>query len=296
VEERLEALKEPWTSFVIEFPAYPKVLSHGREESPRVLFMCPQAEASPRELCLALFGNQVAMHSVDGNAAPGDLPGTRFIFIYSAEPPEALPAGLGAIQERIEAPVLVTQKSNLVVSAGYVNEVLRRAIEPTSGNSVRPWGAPRDGGDSNEIGKRVESGEAEIWRDPLPEIRLVDDEGNKIGANLQLQDYRVEYACRYVLAHFRENINRDSMAEMVGLSPGYFSNLFRGEVGMSFSDYLIQVRIENAKILLRRFDLSVEAVSRQCGFHSLAHFSRTFKDRVGLSPLKYRKSPQAGDA
>jgi two-component system response regulator YesN len=106
----------------------------------------------------------------------------------------------------------------------------------------------------------------------------------------------VEYACRYVLAHFRENINRDSMAEMVGLSPGYFSNLFRGEVGMSFSDYLIQVRIENAKILLRRFDLSVEAVSRQCGFHSLAHFSRTFKDRVGLSPLKYRKSPQAGDA
>ena len=74
---------------------------------------------------------------------------------------------------------------------------------------------------------------------------------------------------------------------------GYFSNLFRSEVGMSFSDYLIQVRVENAKCLLRRFDLSVEDISKKCGFNSLAHFSRTFKDRCGQSPLKYRKSPQA---
>ncbi|PIE75479.1 hypothetical protein CSA17_07260 [bacterium DOLJORAL78_65_58] len=115
--------------------------------------------------------------------------------------------------------------------------------------------------------------------------------GNTVHASHNLQDYRAEYACRYVLAHYSENINRDKMAEMVNLSPGYFSNLFRSEVGMSFSDYLIQVRIDSAKGLLRRFDLSVEAISKKCGFNSLAHFSRTFKDRCGLSPLKYRKSP-----
>ena len=39
-----------------------------------------------------------------------------------------------------------------------------------------------------------------------------------------------------VLAHYHENVNRDKMAEMVHLSPGYFSNLFRSEVGMSFSE------------------------------------------------------------
>ena len=120
---------------------------------------------------------------------------------------------------------------------------------------------------------------------------LVDDEGNLVHAATNLNDYRAEYACRFVLAHFHENVNRDKMAEMVHLSPGYFSNLFRSEVGMSFSDYLIMVRIENAKAMLRRFELSVEAISKKCGFNSLAHFSRTFKDRCGLSPLKYRKSP-----
>ena len=94
---------------------------------------------------------------------------------------------------------------------------------------------------------------------------------------------------------FAENTNRDKMADTVNLWPGYFSNLFRSEVGMSFSDYLIQVRVENAKSLLKRFDLSVDAISKKCGFNSLAHFSRTFKDRVGLSPLKYRKTPHAGN-
>jgi two-component system, response regulator YesN len=130
-----------------------------------------------------------------------------------------------------------------------------------------------------------------IWDDPLPEIVMVDSEGNLVRAATKLNDYRAEYACRYVLAHFHENVNRDRMAEMVHLSPGYFSNLFRSEVGTSFSDYLIMVRIENAKAMLRRFELSVEAISKRCGFNSLAHFSRTFKDRCGLSPLKYRKSP-----
>ena len=110
-------------------------------------------------------------------------------------------------------------------------------------------------------------------------------------ATTDIQDYRAEYACRFVLKNYKQGINRDKMAEMVHLSPGYFSNLFRVEIGMSFSDYLIQVRIDNAKKLLRRFDLSVEEVSKECGFNSLAHFSRTFKDRCGMPPLKYRKTP-----
>jgi AraC-like DNA-binding protein len=296
VEERLETLQEPWTSYIIEFPTYPKVRSHGREESQRVLFLCPQAESNPTELCLALFGRQILMHRLNfGESAP-ELSGARFILVYANELPNTLRAIVGEYQDRTGAPVLVAEEKSVVKTAQYVNEFLSRALEP-AGSPQRGW---RDTSGTGFAGGRVDQGsrpateDADIYRDPLPEIGLVDEDGNRIGANVDLQDYRVEYACRYVLAHFKENINRDRMAEMVGLSPGYFSNLFRSEVGMSFSDYLIQVRIENAKSLLRRFDLSVEAISRQCGFNSLAHFSRTFKDRVGLSPLKYRKSPQAG--
>ena len=182
----------------------------------------------------------------------------------------------------MNAPILVARKANVVRTAQMVTEFL------VGGTGTQAGAETATTGSEGLAGKF--SGE-ELWNDPLPEIVLVDEEGNTVHASHQLQDYRAEYTCRYVLAHFNENINRDKMAEMVNLSPGYFSNLFRSEVGMSFSDYLIQVRVENAKTLLRRFDLSVEAISKKCGFNSLAHFSRTFKDRCGLSPLKYRKSP-----
>jgi hypothetical protein len=89
-----------------------------------------------------------------------------------------------------------------------------------------------------------------------------------------VQDYRAEYACRYVLAHFQQNINRDRMAEMVNLSPGYFSNLFRAEVGMSFSDYLIRSASRTPRACS-----PVRALGRgdqQAPGSTAIHFSRTF--------------------
>ncbi len=293
MEERLEALQEPWTSFVIEFPTYPKQLVHGREESQRILFLCPQSEANPTELCLALFGSQILMHRLQQGESTDILVTAGFIFVYSAETPNALRSVLDRYQTITNAPVLVAQKSNVVKTAHFVTEFLNRVTSPAFGQGAAAMdktmgmtmGTPMD------ADTFVAPTDAELWNDNLPDIVLIDEDGNTVHASHNLQDYRAEYACRFVLAHYSENINRDKMAEMVNLSPGYFSNLFRSEVGMSFSDYLIQVRIENAKSLLRRFDLSVEAISKKCGFNSLAHFSRTFKDRCGLSPLKFRKSP-----
>lgn len=295
VEERLEALQEPWTSFVIEFPTYPKQMVHGREESQRILFLCPQVEANPTELCLALFGSQILMHRLQQGESTEAIATAGFIFVYAAETPNALRNVLARYKQMTNAPVLVAQKSNVVKTAHFVTEFLNRVTAPAYAQAnargdVLGAGLAGTGIDPALLPLQ---GDEDLWSDSLPEIVLVDEEGNTVHASHSMQDYRAEYACRYVLAHFSENINRDKMAETVNLSPGYFSNLFRSEVGMSFSDYLIQVRVENAKGLLRRFDLSVDAISRKCGFNSLAHFSRTFKDRCGLSPLKFRKSPHA---
>jgi AraC-like DNA-binding protein len=280
---------------VIEFPTYPKQLIHGQEESQRILFLCPQSEANPTELCLALFGSQILMHRQQIGELNDSLNSAGFVFVYSAETTNALRGVLAKYQKMTNAPVLVAQKSNVVKTAHFVTEFLNRVTTPA-------FNPNRIGVDQGQVGEGAAvldpslnpiPSDEELWTDSLPEIVLVDDEGSTVHASHALQDYRAEYACRYVLAHFHENINRDKMADTVNLSPGYFSNLFRSEVGMSFSDYLIQVRVENAKSLLRRFDLSVDAISKKCGFNSLAHFSRTFKDRCGLSPLKYRKSPHA---
>jgi AraC-like DNA-binding protein len=290
MEEKLAIRPEPWTGFLVEFPTLPKAINPGgREESQRVLFLCPTTETNATELCLALFGRQIVMQRLKAGEAPASLTGARFVFVYAAQVAADLPAIMAPFRNLQEVPILVTYKGNVVRSARVVTEYLSRAAHVAPMRNWENREAVAESGATEPAAAPAK--ESSLYSEPLPRIELIDEDGKLVIAATDLQDYRAEYACRYVLAHFQENINRDRMAEMVNLSPGYFSNLFRAEVGMSFSDYLIQVRIENAKGLLRRFELSVEAISKRCGFNSLAHFSRTFKDRCGLSPLKYRKSP-----
>jgi len=293
VEERNEFQQEPWASFLIEFPTIAKRVVQGREESQQILFLCPRVEANPSELCLALFGSQILMRRLPAGDGAETLDGVSFIFVYAAETPAALPVALSPFENRAQAPVLVARRDNVVRTAHFVTEYLTR-VQPLAVAAAPGLLINGAAADSTRLDPALANlpGNEQLWQDNLPDITLKADDGETVHAAGALQDYRAEYACRFVLAHYHENINRDKMAKMVSLSPGYFSNLFRSEVGMSFSDYLIQVRVENAKCLLKRFDLSVEDISKKCGFNSLAHFSRTFKDRCGLSPLKYRKSPQ----
>ncbi len=289
MRERLEPIEGAWNSFVVEFPSYPKLVSSGREEYQKILFLCAAAEKNPAELCFAFFGPQILLHQLRTDEDGHLVDGARLIFVYAAEIPSNLKASLDHFQETYNAPVLVSQRSNVQKSAQHVLEFLQgsQAPETAGGDDLAVRTAHLDSG------LAPLPGDVGLWSDPLPEVTLAEagENGETVIATTEIQDYRAEYACRYVLKNFKQAINRDKMAEMVHLSPGYFSNLFRVEIGMSFSDYLIQVRIDNAKKLLRRFDLSVEEVSKECGFNSLAHFSRTFKDRCGMPPLKYRKTP-----
>ena len=286
MEEKRAVQTQSWVSFIIEFPTLPKLIAGGREESQRILFLCPETESNLSELCLALFGRQIVMQRIQPGLEGESAAPASFAFVYAPSLPENAVQVLRGYDGVEDAVVVLAQKSTVVRAARSVVDMLAL---PTARGQARTPGEVRIAGPSSEMGGL--EGEETIWDDPLPDIVLVDDEGNLVHATINLNDYRAEYACRFVLAHFHENVNRDRMADMVHLSPGYFSNLFRSEVGMSISNYLIMVRIENAKALLRRFELSVEAISKKCGFNSLAHFSRTFKDRCGLSPLKYRKSP-----
>lgn len=280
MEEKLAIQPQPWTGILIEFsiPSGRSAGTYGDQH--RVLFLCPATEKNPTELCLALFGRQIVLRRLQAGERIEAESRPQLAFVYAAALPEQPARMLRGWGDLEDVPILLAGRANAVRSARLVVALLQ-ATTATSGEAQHL-----------AAGHEELDGDETLWDEPLPEIAMVDDDGNVVRATTNLTDYRAEYACRYVLAHFSESINRDQIAEMVHLSPGYFSNLFRAETGMSFSDYLIMVRVENAKALLRRFELSVEAISKKCGFNSLAHFSRTFKDRCGVSPLKYRKSPQ----
>ena len=95
-------------------------------------------------------------------------------------------------------------------------------------------------------------------------------------------------AVLYLHGHFHERVTLADLAGLTHLSENYFSELFRTETGHTFKGYLIDLRMHNACRLLANTDMTVTDVCYACGFESFSNFMRTFKDRFGTSPMKFR--------
>ena len=99
----------------------------------------------------------------------------------------------------------------------------------------------------------------------------------------------VRRAKQYVQQKYSEPLTLEEVAGYVGFSPAYFSSIFKKHTDINFSDYLIQIRIEAAKELLRTTDDSVAEVSAAVGYPDDKYFRKLFKKIVCLKPSEYRK-------
>lgn len=99
----------------------------------------------------------------------------------------------------------------------------------------------------------------------------------------------VRKAKEYIQSHYSEPLTLEGISEMVGLSTAYFSALFKKTEGEGFAKYLINVRIEQAKVLLRETNLPVTEVCRRVGYNDLRHFTHTFERATEVKPSVYRK-------
>jgi transcriptional regulator GlxA family with amidase domain len=96
---------------------------------------------------------------------------------------------------------------------------------------------------------------------------------------------------------YAEPLDVPSLARSALMSPGHFSRSFRAAYGESPYSYLMTRRIERAKALLRRGDLTVTEVCFEVGCTSLGSFSSRFTELVGESPSAYRaRSHDDGEA
>jgi AraC family transcriptional regulator len=97
-----------------------------------------------------------------------------------------------------------------------------------------------------------------------------------------------------VLEYIREHLDQDiKLADLAGLlkmSQFHFSHLFKQAIGTSPHQYLLQQRIEQAKLLLKRSDRSIMDIALECGFNSHSHLSKTFRQLTGVTPKAYRAS------
>lgn len=97
-------------------------------------------------------------------------------------------------------------------------------------------------------------------------------------------------AVNYISQNYNQNIDLESVAEYVNKSKNYFSYLFKKELGISFVEYLNQVRIENAKILLTSSAKMTYEIAEEVGYSDYKYFCSVFKKYTGASPGQYRKA------
>lgn len=98
----------------------------------------------------------------------------------------------------------------------------------------------------------------------------------------------IEKVKKYIDGHFRENIYLKGIAADFQMNPIYLGQLFRKNYGMYFNEYLLSLRIEEAKRLLRQTKKRVYEIAEQVGFPNADYFAAQFEKLEKTTPTEYR--------
>ncbi|MHB8917283.1 MAG: helix-turn-helix domain-containing protein [Desulfocucumaceae bacterium] len=108
------------------------------------------------------------------------------------------------------------------------------------------------------------------------------------------RDYRgknnIRRAVEFLWDNYNGNYSLKEVSRVANLSPYHFIRVFRAETGKTPYDFLLDVKIERAREMLKTGRQSVSEVCFACGFNNISHFTAAFKKRVGITPSEYRKT------
>jgi len=97
-------------------------------------------------------------------------------------------------------------------------------------------------------------------------------------------------AINYVNCHFYENPSLNDVAKIANYNNSYFCTIFKKFTGKSYTDYLLELKIDHAKKLLENNSMTIIKASTYCGFNSISNFNRCFKKIALMSPTEYKNS------
>ena len=105
--------------------------------------------------------------------------------------------------------------------------------------------------------------------------------------------HKLRTARAYVDSHIAGDLRVDALAQAVGMSTFHFAHAFRQATGVSPHRYVMAMRIERAKAMLRETTLTLDEIAQRIGYSSQSHFSVAFHKAVGVAPSAFRKRPEA---
>lgn len=98
----------------------------------------------------------------------------------------------------------------------------------------------------------------------------------------------IEKAKKFIEINFHKNLDLDQIAKEINLSPTYFHKKFKECYNVTPREFLLNVRLKNAKRMLLTSDATFFEISESCGFSSQTYFNFQFKKETGLTPSEYR--------
>lgn len=98
----------------------------------------------------------------------------------------------------------------------------------------------------------------------------------------------IKKSINYITTNFNKSITLEEVSDFVGLTPTYFSYVFKQTTGNTFTHFLNSTRVEESKRLLSNSEYSITDIAIACGFEEPSYYSKVFKKYVGMTPRQFR--------
>ncbi|MFM2310950.1 MAG: hypothetical protein RLZZ04_226 [Cyanobacteriota bacterium] len=107
--------------------------------------------------------------------------------------------------------------------------------------------------------------------------------------NRSLTHTQLQQAIDYIHSHLNQDLSLAKLASIINISPTYFASLFKQSMGIAPHQYVIQQRVEQAKLMLSKTDLAIADIALQVGFSNQSHLTRHFKHFTKVTPKQFCK-------
>jgi two-component system response regulator YesN len=141
----------------------------------------------------------------------------------------------------------------------------------------------------SELEKLTSHKEIEVWT-KCNVLELIE----QAEKNCSNKDDVINRVINCINNEFNKNITLDLVAAEVGLSPQYLSKVFKKKYGSTFIEYITNKRLNYAKELLRKGNMSIKEISKLIGYEDPNYFCKVFKKETGTSPKNYRTKAAIG--